>query len=90
MIKMILLDGQYCPVVVCDWCQERISQVASAGYWWRVGLPTGEPVDGQPVFLHKLCSDDFEEANREEDRAWYWGELRDFVEYLPSNLGGKA
>jgi hypothetical protein len=71
--------GTFCPIVVCDGCQEAITDGHSAN------VLHGE--DGHPLlFLHKECPDG---AHRDNSRL-LWMDLDAWYVFLGRNLHIKA
>jgi hypothetical protein len=64
--------------VVCDHCGRQIASAAEGNCLWR-------PDDPRARFVHKDCSDAFEEANGGRS-AWCWMMLACFPVYLGDNL----
>jgi hypothetical protein len=78
------LDGLSCPIAVCDWCQQPISEAGDGGYFW----PRGPRTEGQLIaltFLHKGRCDETWAAVY--GRLDCWEELRCLPAFLMDNLG---
>jgi len=74
MITLLHVDGRDCPVVVCDWCGERIEKGSDGNCEWLAdaeGQPLlgvavdcrGRPIAGPLFFAHKHCSRPCEKRN---------------------------
>jgi len=76
-LKIQVIDNEYCPVVICDQCGERI--VGTGNYEWQ---PDG---DGTIYFTHKQCCKIFE-VQHGGRIGWYTAEIMDLLVYLRVNL----
>jgi hypothetical protein len=81
-IKIVILQDVLGPVVICDWCGQRI--VGDGNYTYRV--VDGLPATGDVHFTHKQCDRLFREANEHDAGMWYWGSLEDFSKFLSNNV----
>ena len=81
-IRMQRQEGRSCPLVICDWCEQPITDARLGMYAWLIGTDGGLPEQGAVYFLHKPCSWAFERAH---PGPWVlgWEELR----VLPRCLG---
>jgi len=76
-------DDLSCPTIVCDWCQEPITDARLGGYFFPV-VPRTEGTTVPMTFLHKgHCDDAYGAKYGAFD---WWGELRDLPMYLARNL----
>jgi ribosomal protein L24E len=75
MIKIILKDEHYCPVVLCDLCEDSIGKGDGMARWFR---------DGSMVhFVCKKC------IAGKPDRVDLTEELDVFFEHLRNNVESK-
>ena len=84
MLRIVRENGQYCPVVVCDWCGQRIEEARQGNYEWEVD-EHGLPATGEIFFTHKQCCLAFEEAHGGRSH-WFASELSVLPVYLSRNL----
>ena len=77
-LKVVFDKGEWCPVVVCDHCGERITDARQGNYQWQ---HDGETV----VFTHKKCCRDYESAHGGR-QAWLWADITWLPRYLAVNL----
>lgn len=75
------IEGEFCPVVICDQCGERIEDARDGNYHWNP--------DEQPTmrvhFTHKACCWAFDREQK-PNGITYADELADFTWYLRRNL----
>ncbi len=76
-------DDLACPTIVCDWCQQPITDAREGGYFWpQTCREAGTTVP--VIFLHKgRCDTRYQGAHGPLD---CWHELRDLPGYLVRNL----
>ena len=76
-------DDLSCPTVICDWCQQPITDARLGGYFFPQ-TDRDEGTTAPLTFLHKgSCNRRYE---RTHGRLDLWGELRDFPMFLSRNL----
>jgi len=85
MLKMVYVEGRYCPQFFCDACRGRIEDAARAHYLWYVPPDTMHPADGDIAHVHKECDRPFTQT-RGGQGHWNWGLLQDLLIYLGRNV----
>ncbi len=80
-IMMRYIEGRFWPLVLCDFCGERIADASDGNVVWVADEAADRPL----FFTHKACDHAFESANPapESSWGWYWCPL----EALPIQLG---
>lgn len=75
MITFVDVDGRHCPMVLCDWCGQRIAKATEGNALWFMAKDReevlsvttrdrmGRPVRGQIFFTHKHCDWPWEQVN---------------------------
>ena len=81
-IRIIVINGLNCPVIVCDHCQHPIEKASDGNVHWFMGRTI--PAEGVH-FLHKRCTYTFENAHGGRD-LWRWMPLKAFPVYLARNM----
>jgi hypothetical protein len=78
-------DGLLCPTIICDWCQEPITEATRGGYFWPYNPARTEGDLQALTFLHKgRCDFAWQAARGPLD---CWEELRYLPTFLMDNLG---
>jgi hypothetical protein len=79
-----------CPVLVCDYCGEKIDSANKAICHWREGSP-GEVKDGTLLIYHKGACNHLAEQQEREDGAtgFPWWPMDWLYGYLINNTGVK-
>jgi hypothetical protein len=87
-LKISLKENLYCPVLVCDYCGQEITNEDEGMYMYKV-TEEGEPDTGDLYTAHKRdCSRQIEEADGGR-LYWHWNELRNLTMHLAVNSGHK-
>lgn len=90
MIELIIIDGLTCPVIYCDSCGERITDVQQAAAVFRNMVPEDERTGVTYVhkdFVKGDCLSQAEASIRSSGGTPGWEELGTHLAYLISNVG---
>ena len=71
-----------CPVVLCDYCGQKIERAAEGNYQWNMHRR-----DAPVFFTHKACCRAFEEQNESDGVFWGAMPLECLPVFLLTNLG---
>lgn len=80
MLKIELINNEYRPTIICDWCKERIAEDIEGNYAWQVH--TEKVISNDIIFLHNSCARDYMNTYTSQNSKW---ELRRLSEF-PSSL----
>jgi hypothetical protein len=72
------------PVVVCDYCYERIEKGSEGNVYWQVEAKD-QPADGAMFYAHKTCDEGFQQQVG-TGRALWWMELSSLPIHLATDL----
>jgi hypothetical protein len=89
MLAIVHQGGFDRPVVICDWCEQRIESAADGNYEWQMATGRQMPLEPQAVFFtHKRCCHPFEMAHGGRNGT-LWGAigLEALPVFLARNLG---
>lgn len=87
--------GTFYPIIVCDFCGERITHARNGNFLWLVCWEdlhsaakqhTDIPQPAQLAFTHKRCNHAFEAAHTPEGSRWFSDELPRLPGQLAGNL----
>ena len=79
-------DGLSCPTIICDACQEPITDAQVGGYFFPM-TARDEGKTAPITFLHKgACDDAYAQLHGRFD---WWGELRELPRLLARTLHSK-
>lgn len=85
VIKRINGEDLFCPIIICDFCKEEISDAKNGNAQWMSGESGTVADDNRLFFTHKQCCRAFE-STRGGRSLWMWESLSKAVFQLAMNL----
>lgn len=75
MMKIVYKGGQACPIVVCDWCKDEITDALQGTYAYVMGVGTYPdmeyPAESEIFHVHNgVCYRSFEQYKKVTSEVW--------------------